>query len=497
MKLKLDEYNQQFVDLCENENFKDRLNEVKVFAKPMRTGKNYSECNHRIPYLIKKQDIKLHIATSPLNGIILENKEDLEDLCTDNGWKYESDPEAILRNIEKGYPTITYWTNSRCFTQVVTLDFFEELKKLNLLPKVSLNVDEFDTWTLSHYSKAADVKGYEMKNVEQYAAAMYSTTQTIAEHSPYTFGMTATASLEVKGTIDTHGILNYTLINPLVAGEQKQYANTVAHIGKSTFFNFEDNLEGKNEIEKTVREMLTSRFEIEKITRLKRVAMIQSGNDTQDEKGFGISPNPKEVIKYIGKNKDLLPHKEEVGFVLTSDKKYSFNINGDTVNNNLTESQIYKRIKDLSDPTRILIVKGMAGRGITLPPVKEIMTVKVRDAKSKYGSITESVEQFIGRGKSIYVGESQSKFWSKYESILNVPGYQELANTYNYYASNTPMYVNGDARHREYDACTLEMSDLQIELCEKCGQTLPHNISFNIDDDFSGLDNIFDIKKAG
>ena len=46
------------------------------------------------------------------------------------------------------------------------------------------------------------------------------------------------------------------------------------------------------------------------------------GNDTQDEKGFGISPNPKEVIKYIGKNKDLLPHKEEVGFVLTSDKKY-------------------------------------------------------------------------------------------------------------------------------------------------------------------------------
>ena len=29
MKLKLDEYNQQFVDLCENENFKDRLNEAE------------------------------------------------------------------------------------------------------------------------------------------------------------------------------------------------------------------------------------------------------------------------------------------------------------------------------------------------------------------------------------------------------------------------------------------------------------------------------------
>ena len=54
MKIKLDSYNQALVDLCEAENFKDRLNEVKVFTKPMRTGKNFSECDFRIPYLFKK-----------------------------------------------------------------------------------------------------------------------------------------------------------------------------------------------------------------------------------------------------------------------------------------------------------------------------------------------------------------------------------------------------------------------------------------------------------
>lgn len=491
--MKLNDYNQQFVDLLDDENFKNRLNEVKVFAKPMRTGKNFSECDFRIPHLIKKHDVQLHIATSPLKGIILENQESLQDLCTDNKYKYESDPETILRDIEKGYPVIAYMTNIKTFTQDDTQKFIKELIKSNI--KISINVDEFDTWTLSHFKKAAEVKGYKMTDDRQYAASMYNFTSILAEHSPYTFGMTATASLEVTGTVDTFGKLKYTLVNPLVAGEQKQYTNSVAHIGKTTFFNFTDNLIGKNETENTIKKMLASRFEIEKITRLKRVAMIQCGNDTQDEKGFGKSPNPTEVIKYISNNGNLITHKKEVGVLLTSDARYSFDINGNKVIDNLTESQIYKRINDLSDPIRILIVKGMAGRGITLPTVKELMTVRIRDAKSKHGSITESVEQFIGRGKSVYVGESQSKFWSDYGgSILNVPGYQELANTYNNYLPETTMYQQADFRHREYDACTLNVSDLGIELCEKCGQPLSHNTK-TIDDDFSGIDNVFQIKK--
>jgi hypothetical protein len=135
----------------------------------------------------------------------------------------------------------------------------------------------------------------------------------------------------------------------------------------------------------------------------------------------------------------------------------------------------------------------MAGRGITLPPVKEIMTVRIRDAQSIHGSITESPEQFKGRGKSLYVGESQDKFWKEYGSILNVPGYQELANTYNTYEPDTPMYRESDRNHREFDACTLEMTDLDLELCEKCGQVLPHQNNF-MDTNFEGFNEIFDIE---
>ena len=163
MKIKLDIYNQTLVNLCETENFKTRLNEVKVFTKPMRTGKNFSECNFRIPYLISKHDIKLHIATSPLTGIILENQESLE----------------------KGYNTVTYWTNMKCFTQDKTLEFIEELRKLGLLPQVSLNVDEFDTWTMSHHSKSAEVKGFKIPSESAYRASMYKFTSTLAKYSSW------------------------------------------------------------------------------------------------------------------------------------------------------------------------------------------------------------------------------------------------------------------------------------------------------------------------
>ena len=496
-KEKLDAYNQLFVNVVEDEKFLQRLNELKISARPMRTGKNYSERSFRIPYLFKtpKHDLKLQIATSPLKGIILENEEALEDLCTINGWKYETDPEKVIRNIEKGFKTITYQTNQKAFTyDEMTIDFFNELLKLNVLPKTSINIDEMDTWTLSHASKGAEVKGYELKE-NKYRASMYRFVQKLAKHTPYTFGMTATPSYEVKGIVDTYGNLKYTLLNPLIEGEQKQYANMVAHIGNTHFYSFANTAFGEtDDIEKTVGIMMKERFRIENLTRLKRVAMIQCGIDTQDEKGWGKSPNPTEALKFIQKFPEYITDKEKVGFVLTSDEKYLFDINGNKVQD-LSESQIYRFTNDLQHPARFLIVKDMAGRGITLPTIKEVMTLKIRDAKSKHGAVTEPAEQFVGRAKSLYVGESQSKFWTDYKSIANVPGYQELANTYNYYAPDTPMYKAADKTHRKYDACTLEMSDIQIELCHECGQPLPRHIR-TIDEDFSGIDNVLKMRKG-
>ena len=57
------------------------------------------------------------------------------------------------------------------------------------------------------------------------------------------------------------------------------------------------------------------------------------------------------------------------------------------------------------------------------------------------------------------------------------------------------MYKAADKTHRKYDACTLEMSDIQIELCHECGLPLPRHIR-TIDEDFSGIDNVLKMRKG-
>ena len=64
-----DDYNQTWIDTITDPNFRKRLNEVKIFAKPMRTGKNWALVNFILRYLIERCGIKLIIMTTPLGGI--------------------------------------------------------------------------------------------------------------------------------------------------------------------------------------------------------------------------------------------------------------------------------------------------------------------------------------------------------------------------------------------------------------------------------------------
>ena len=147
-------YSQNFRDLVDDPSFGSRLNEMKIFAKPMRTGKNYDEIHDRIPYLFKNHDVVLNLQVSPLTGIIIENEEMIEDICRKNGWAYVNDTEKILRNLERGIETVVYWTNSNAYTQANPKLLYDELIKLGLMDKVSVTADEMDTWSMSHWSQA-------------------------------------------------------------------------------------------------------------------------------------------------------------------------------------------------------------------------------------------------------------------------------------------------------------------------------------------------------
>ena len=152
----------------------------------------------------------------------------------------------------------------------------------------------------------------------------------------------------------------------------------------------------------------------------------------------------------------------------------TYNLLGNVVKENLREKDVYKKLNDLTDPLRFLLVKLMAGRSITLPTVKNVMSLRIADRKSIFGSITESPEQFIGRSKSVMLGTAQEDFSIKYgRDIKNVPGFNVEANCYDIYLPDTPMYRNAVKKHLEFDACTPDMLGFTHDLenyCLECGR---------------------------
>ena len=469
-------YIQNFRDLVDDPSFGSRLNEMKIFAKPMRTGKNYDEIHDRIPYLFNNHDVVLNLQVSPLTGIIIENEEMIEDICRENKWEYENDTEKILRNLERGIKTVTYWTNSKTYTQPNPKLLYEELIKLGLMDKVSVTADEMDTWSMSHFSQAKLVKGFDMKSEAVYRASLYNTISKIAMHSPFVFGLTATANFEVSGLVDTFGNLDYTVMNPLIEGEQIEFAHQVGWFGSVTFYGIGIN----DNREEVFQQLLIKSFGIESRTRLKRASLFQCGNEYEDKKTENSNNlNPLEVLELLVRYRNLIPLNDstEAYCIMHSDGITTYDLLGNEVNRGLRQKDVYRKLNDLTDPLRFLLVKMMAGRSITLPTVKNAMTFRITDKQSELGSITESPEQFIGRAKSVMAGTAQDDFSTKHRrDIRNVPGFNVEANCYDVYLPDTPMYRNAVEKHLKFDACTPHMLGLEhdSENCPKCGAEPQH-----------------------
>ena len=92
-----DSYTQDWLDVLENPDFSNRTNEVKIFAKPMRTGKNFLVINFLIRYLFTKHNCKLILMTTPLAGIISQQEEQILDMLSIHNaqfgkvWRYISE----------------------------------------------------------------------------------------------------------------------------------------------------------------------------------------------------------------------------------------------------------------------------------------------------------------------------------------------------------------------------------------------------------------------
>jgi hypothetical protein len=210
--------------------------------------------------------------------------------------------------------------------------------------------------------------------------------------------------------------------------------------------------------------------------------LFQCGNEYEDKTQKSENSNnldPLEVLELMVRNKNLIPHddNEEIICIMDSTRIATYNKLGQEINDNLRQKDVYRKLNDLTDPLRFLLVKMMAGRSITLPTVKNVMTFRITDKHSELGSITESPEQFIGRAKSVMAGTAQDDFSTKHRrDIRNVPGFNVEANCYDVYLPDTPMYRNAVEKHLKFDACTPHMLGLEhdSENCPKCGAEPQH-----------------------
>ena len=122
-------------DTFDNVNVK---NQLKYFCFPMRTGKTYLTIKDFISYLFNTSNVNWVIITSPLNGIIKQNKVDLKRSAAKNNFIFENDLDDVLRLLEKGEKVVSYLTNATTFSQQLTKDFMRKVDR----DRVGIFVDE-------------------------------------------------------------------------------------------------------------------------------------------------------------------------------------------------------------------------------------------------------------------------------------------------------------------------------------------------------------------
>jgi hypothetical protein len=492
------------------------LNEIKIIADPMRTGKTYKSIEQLIPLMVASR-VDLIIMTAPLNGIITQNLDHLKDVAHNRGYHVEDNLARILRLLGRGDRVITYLSNAGTYS----LDSVGSklLEKIDLdQVKVGTIVDEGDYGSISHRGLTNAAKG---TPGPKFLATMYNFLKQICAKSPYTYLLTATPNYEQNGFITSADDCMFRVLKPRKKGEQNIYAGQVGWVGDAKFYDFGSNSIfniGNKSVDDVLFDMSTSLVTIDTETGWKRSAMIQVSDNDEDypaylpvgHKDAKEAKEPVGVVMEIANNPKVkanflrlanINEDTYIGAILSADEKYLFNLKGEVldisklskVSDTLErlgfeiisgdiETIIYDAIDDQDNPLRLLMVKMMAGRGVTLRTVKEYMSFKMSETYSKgvegtaeewkshilnpeeLGHITESSIQTYGRAKSLYVVNGgkvvdNDEFWGEdiRGDLKNLPDFDYRINTANYYLGDSKKAEASFIKFLEYDACVPEM----------------------------------------
>jgi len=487
----METYNKEFEELINSDNFEKRVNEVKIKWSGLRTGKTHYEIIHAIPYILKNTKVEVYIITSPLSGIISQNTVKLKISASENGFVVAENPTEALKLVKqrKKIKVVIYMTNMGAWVSEAAAKFFDTLNKTIGLDKVGISIDEFHTWTVSGKENYPLVIGGGSK---LFSGALYTRLSLIAEKSAYTFGITATPNFEAQGLVNTTGNLKYTLVNQMLPA--RLFAHRMGWMDKIKFYNYTNTVYSLDDTVEQMVALLKRCNDVEKVIKSKRAALWHCGIDVE---GTTVM-NPDDVIKVFIQNNHFLAD-GNIGAVLLGDQKYVFDKEGNCSTDGIDEETIYEKINDLNDPLRHLLVKNMAGMGVTLPPLKALFSFRPQNKKSNLGHITEMAAQLLGRTTTPNSGLSEDVLWGEHDGDLrNVPNFIPELNMMDWVLPDTPMWRAAVSRMQTDLGCTIDMVDFKSDTnCQTCGQPWPEgNDVVDIDmlgDDFSTIDTVLKV----
>ena len=472
-------YCNAFEKLVQND---QSLNMFKCLVALMRSGKTFWCIEHNIPYILNNTDCKVAILTAPLAGIVSQNVKELRAMCTKNGFFYCESALDVEYALENDMKAVLYMTNQGAWTKNAknTQGLFDKLIEDKVM--IATFMDEAWTWTISDIEVVEAVSGNPRwsSDVASYEACWYNTMFKIAQYSPYTYGLSATKTSQLDGTIPpTYGSMGYKIgidfLNP------KELSHRLGWMGNVVYFS-----EGTLDVNsKTPRQafdlMVKNLYEIEQRNKIlmeddeftKRTAMIQCNVKIPNAK-VPTKHTILDVVEWVKECDYPCEGHEFIGCVLTSSKKYLFNKNGDI--SSTTEEEIYRLLDDESHPLRFCLVMNMAKMGVTIRTWKEILIFNEKVKMNKYGHIVYQKNQTMGRGLTPNAGMSSKDFWKHYDGDLGkVPQIPIELNSVNLYLWDNPTNVDA-VKIFERDFCPTYEDFTESSLdCPFCGADQMHH----------------------
>lgn len=430
-----EQYEKIFENAVLNASIEDNM--IKVLQAPMRWGKTNTMIKHHVPFIFKNTNCNLIILAMPRMGIIEEKEMLFRKTAIAEGFQYFNTPEiqTIEKCLKNGIKVAVNTSNQGAWVKSKLNKFFAKVDKT----KTAILQDEVHVGSVDDPVNTEAVTG---RSASKYGAKMYKGFEQFRKYTPYLFSFTATPNKQHVGIVPTVKDLQYKVLNDRVNinvmnGRIGWIDNERIHYWtekKSVL----SNLSVYDAANMMFEEMSSLELELG----LKRCAIVEVGH-TSSKKDIQID----EFIELIKDSKEIskIASKEDyVGAVLKSDGSYLFNLNGQLKysddGDHVTEELITKKLNDIDDPLRFMLVIEMGKLGVSYPLVQILFSCRTTNRFSrKTGYITESKNQLFGRPTTPNPGRmTQEEFFDKYDGNFgNIPDFDPRINTMSFYLNES------------------------------------------------------------